>query len=825
MTVSTAAVHGIYHFQDINGNEIHLYGNDNRLSASSSGGAVVDVATGTLNATWQCADSVGFAYCLTSSRDSAVRTGGNAGSTTYQSGIPLGTMLTFTPDRLVVSGVSGNESTLYFSKTNTFNTFTTGLLSTDAFTEVISAPGSRITHVKYACGKLLWWKDNSFGYSVGKDQYDIENITVSPNIGTLDNSSDEYNGHVYFRGSDSHIYDYDCSNTVRLSRSITPTVVSANRRKSSLWTQTSQSDFQTGVSSPTGVTNLNIISGAVTVSSFSRIDTSSADWSGGTFSNTSSTQTTTEIQLLLGNQITDQQQLTTNGTVVLSGHDYIAQSFTTNGSVAELAVDVQVSLTQINSGGTLTAALMSDNSNSPGTILYSGTFSCGLGSGFSPLITPGDTVHLDASTKYWIRIARGSSGSNRCEWDYTDLNPYANGSMWDSDSGLRPTDDGVFIVNVKRYASSGTYTSSAYDTGLSSNIISGIRDYTFDTTGGTIVREFQTGPTASGPWTVKSDFPITTNASSRYIRYISTFTGTDNGYTPKFKDITLLAATTGSYYSAVNNAPSLTSWDFFTVTDSTMSGGNVTYYTRSSTNTFAVASSTPVWVAQTKNSVVSASTGTYFQMRADFTLGAASDTPRMDDFTFNWYEGNASDKAYIKYWNESVWVAVSSGSSGLNNRIFRWDLQNNTWLIDDIASNGFLVDQGRLYFGSPSAGKIYMFGDVTTDDNVAINAYWKSKDFSGADPFVQNTFDQSDFIVKSASGTTLTATYQIDGSTTTSYSLNLYDNNRSIIKKGTNLPGKLGTFYSIKFGDNSVNPKWEVLGYRCRYTAQPWRPN
>lgn len=212
-------------------------------------------------------------------------------------------------------------------------------------------------------------------------------------------------------------------------------------------------------------------------------------------------------------------------------------------------------------------------------------------------------------------------------------------------------------------------------------------------------------------------------------------------------------------------------------------------------------------------------------MKADFSITSATSSLSLSDFSFNWFEGNSVDKAYIKYWNDYVWVAVSSGTSGLNNRIQRWDILNQTWLLDDIAANGFLVDNNSLYFGSPTAGKIYKYGNgLTTDDSGSISSYWKSKNFAGDDPFVQKNWDQSDFVVKAASPTIMSVIYQLDGSTSTTYSMNLYHPTKTILHKGVNLSGRIGTFYNVRFGDSSSNPRFEVFGYRAKYTTLPWRP-
>lgn len=828
LSISTAAVHGAHYFQDTSGSDIQLWASDRWINATVNGASPVQVATITVNATMQCTDSVGFAYCLTSSRDAAVRTSGTTGTTSFQSTIPFGTMVTNSPDRLLVAGVANNESTLYFSAANTFTNFTIGINSGDPFTEPILSPGSRITHVKYACGKYLWWKDGSFGYSIGSDQYNLEDVIISPTIGTLDNSSDEYNGHVYFRGQDNHIYDYDCANVTRLSRSITPTIAGSNRRKSNSWTQTSLSDFNGGSVVPSLYLSTASVSGDVTTSTFGVIETSSTPWNLGTKNNT--TVNPSSITLSTNN----------------------------SGNVADYDFE----------NSTPTAFSSSWVSNNPSRVAtYTGFVGTNCGSMpaksgatvsifIEPAVPSIQAEILSADESTTLATASIPYAANSCTWvsrsvlagafigrrvklrfrdtvtgdQFMMSNTFVLGgdiAYWtSSDSTSAGAGKDVLIDLITAGSStitSGAFTSQTFDTSFTSSTVQLQTTWTANTSTPTFAVQHTSSTNTPIQWATLTTSTGTNSVANRYVRYVSTISiGSGDNALTAITNATLVARSSGSYYSAVNNASALTSWATFGAND----GGNIAYFTRASTNSFTVLSSTPAWIAQSKNATVTASTGTFMQMRGDFTVSAATQNTSLNDFTFNWFEGTSADKAYIKYWNDYVWVSVSSGTSGLNNRVLRWDLLNETWLMDDIASNGFLVDNNTLYFGSPSVGKVYKYGSgLTTDDSGPITARWKSKDFMGQDPFVQSNYTQTDFVVKQASGTILAVTYTLDASSSTSYNLNLYDNGRAIIRKGTNLSSKNGTFYNIQFGDSSSNARWEVLGVRTLYTPLAWRPN
>ena len=803
LSYSTSAVHGLHYFQDSSGSDIQLYGHDAYLTASVNGAAPVDIATGTVNATWQCTDNAGFAYCLTSSRNTAVRTSGTTGTTSYLAGVPLGTMVTNTPDRMVVAGVSGAESSLYFSQANTFTNFTVGINSADPFVEVINSPGSRLTHIRYACGKLLWWKAGSFGYSLGSDQFNLENVTISQNIGTLDNSSDEYNGMVYFRGQDNHIYQYDCANVTRLSRKISPTVAGAGRRRSNSWTQTSQSDFSNGVVTMNGgIVGLSTASvpGEITPSSFT-VAFTSLTWN-----------------------------VPNNGFEANSGPFSTPTGYTEGGNLNFSAVS---SVSPGASGGC--------GQHDPKTGSY-----FLLGSTYTTFSTPFYKFDvIDSVSEASLNSTTVNSYTPMCSWTRNDVTlsstyfgrvakvkiSIANGDSTITSSSFTIGGDLTFYVKAYQPLN-GTVLlvddllsgASIYFT--SPTAVGFNQSYGFSNSVGasSVTVQMASNP-ATGPWaTVLTSTNTSAAFSQNYIRTISSFTrSASNSSTTDLTSLVVSFKSTGTYQSAVNNATAITSWSTFGANDAT-NGGVLTYYVRTSTAQFTVSSSTPVWASQAKNSTVSYATGTYMQAKVDFAITSATAPLSLSDFSFNWFEGNAADKSYIKYWNDFVWVSVSSGTSGLNNRIQRWDILNQTWLLDDIAANGFLVSSNEMYFGSPSVGKIFKYGSVSTDDAGSINSYWKSKNFVGADPFVQNNWDQSDFVVKSASPTIMSVSYQLDGSTTTTYLMNLYNPSKTILHKGVHLGGRVGTFYNVQFGDNSSNPRWEVFGHKARYTPLPWRP-
>lgn len=737
LSVSTNPVHNLYKFFDASGNEVRLAFNDIKVNSSINGAAwTVILSTGiTVGATWDCTDYLGFAYCVSSAFDCPIKTNGTSVGTTGACGtnaVPQGSLISNSGDRLLVGATSANPSRLYYSASAVFSDFSLGSQSSSSSFEDIVAPGSKLTHLAYHYGRWLWWKDQSFGFIVGTGQFDLQIVTVSNTIGTLDNTDVFDNGITFFRGSDSQIYTYDGSNLSRaISTDISPTLRTANKRKANLWVQTSASDFNAGSSTPT-------------------------------FTDTT----------------------TVSGSVVLAGSRTTFPTFTgwtvVSGSTLAISNAVQITTSAVGASQTI-----AEISNSFPQTYHNNVIMYAKYAFQEAVFTQIIEIRLSDSSGngYYVSV-RTPSGTGNISKTITRFTPSAELDLA-SRNDFGSADISTHTVEMRR-ASDGSI--SFYYDGV---FALGATDTTYSSfTGGDIKYAPGSTPYSASIW----EYDV--------------------------------IATTGAYYSAVNNAPNLSSWNSFTA-NASLNNGTLSYYTRASTNSFAVLSSTPAWVAQTNGSIVAASTGTYFQLMSSFSITAATQTPTLNDFTFNWFEGSAADKMYGTYFNNAIWFSVSLGTSTTtNNRILRYDLLAGLWTLYDIPANGFLTYNNNLYFGGPSTGVVYQFGQgVTSDNGSAINAYWKSKPFFGDSPFTEKDLRTASYYVGESSGTTLSLTYTLDESTRTiAKTISLYDSRKNFIQNNWNFPtGSTASNFSVQFGDNSTNPSWEMFGGAVVFVPRPWR--
>lgn len=856
--VTSQGVHGGHHFFDTSGNDVQIWGSSTSLFGIVGDGAATQlVSSATLNATWDCSDTQGYAYCVNSSRNVYLRTDGK---TITWGTSPLGTMVESTPERVIVSGVSGAANSLYFSESGVFTNFTPGLSETSPFIEVIASPGAKITHVRYGCGKTLWWKDQSFGYLTGSDQFNITNTIVSDNIGTTDNASAiDPGGSVWFRGQDGHIWKYDCTALTKESLDITPVVSVTGRRTTNYWTQTTASDFNGGYVVPNGPSlslDTSTVSGSILVRSTSIVDTSSDNFNSGSYTVGIDTYTQPG-RIMLKNYVAE----TFNGSLGVftddtacagdsayaSGAYYCAASGQTccaNSPALSISSDVvvQINVGEHNTGGDAVVALSSSPSNSWWQAGYNGsttdvqlckvnayTISC---SGGALLCTADVAGKINSDNTLGMIVY--STGTIAVTWNGTvactatslgNIPAFTYVSLINRDGGGTRN----YIDNVYVGARTGVFTSRAFDTQLSTPTWGTMTTgYGTPSSSTTVSMDYSCSTSAVGGYTprytVGDSTAIAQCSHKRYLVWSSSLTTVNPMYIPTVSSVTVVAASTGTYYSAVKQATNLSAWDTFSA-GQTLNDGTLTYYTRASTGAFTVTSSTPSWYAQTNGGVVAASTGTYMQTKIDFGISVATQSPTVNDFTFNWFDGTASDQSYATYFDNAIWFSVPYGSGqSTNNYIFKYDLINEGWTLYNFGAGGFATQNNRLYFGEVAGDQLFRYGGSTSDNGSAITAYWKSKDFPGSDPFLQNTYDQIDTLWVQDTNQSATVTYTLDTSSATAYTVNLSSPGYSIINHRKLLPGRLGYTANWKFGDESATSEWELLGFRFGLSGQPYRP-
>ncbi len=854
---TTSPVHGVHNFYDSSGNSVDLYFNDYDISASVGGGAVsVLSSTAPLAATWQCVDSQGFAYCNNTGRTSLLKTNGAIFShiTSVNS---TGTLVAVTPERLVTSGFFEAPNRIDFSKANDFTSWTIGSAATSAAQFTVVSPGSKITHIVYAFGKIIWFKDSSMGfiYIGGEEaQADWELKIIDPRVGTLDNTSVYWEGILYFRGQDGHIYGFDGSNVEKLTRDLEGTISVSGNRTTGSWSQSTTSEFETSSMTPQGflsttlVPNSIVLGTATAISDFT--DDSASDF-GAADSVVYLDTTTIPGSVYLStaaSSVTGTTPVTTNvrgpGAGTISGTRLVSQSIISTYTFLLSSITVLgMSEDPGTKLSTITFSLAYDNAGYPGGVFLSTGINLDSLTG-----TPSNVVAvfnssavLSSGSTYWLQIATTADSTSAPIFDFveTDTSPevllFYNGVSTTTDASDRLSTR----MHGYDFFQSGVLTSRAFDNGFSTHVWIWDWDtfYASGTipTGQSLLYTTQTSSDSScvNCWDTAvsvSSGASPTSAVKRYIRYKANFALTSPGTSPVLNyvefNMTKRLRPGGTYYSEVHETGSnLSSWDSF-LADKTNNGGTVSFQIRASSTAIGINSSTPAWVNVSAGDTPNISTFTNVQVKAIFAATKSTHSPTLNDFTVQWFEGTASDKSYGTYFNDAIWWSVASGVAvSTNNRILRLDLNNADWYLYDIGTNGMLVRNNSLYFGSSTEGKIFKFGEVDNDNGADINAFWKSKDFVQGNPFVKKEFVNLSLSAGSVANSSMTVTYSVDGSSSTVYQFPLYAGSNFYKHFNKNLPlGRIGNTFNVKFGNSGADQPFEVFAVQYGFRDKSWVP-
>lgn len=303
-------------------------------------------------------------------------------------------------------------------------------------------------------------------------------------------------------------------------------------------------------------------------------------------------------------------------------------------------------------------------------------------------------------------------------------------------------------------------------------------------------------------------------------------TQTDSPYFDTISFVPNFPYTTCYKSDVFNIVSGINEWGNFTVDKNTYY--DVTDFgIRSATYSFASGDSDAniSWVSQTENSQIECSTGAYIQFIATWTITTSQGMAYPDylkEITLSWYptlETHTFGMADENY----IYFSVIYGESNTNNRWLKADKRTGEWTVYDIASTGFLEYGDEIYFGGVSTGVVYQYGDVNSDDGSAIDAYWQSKDFIMGTPFTEKVLNQISIVAESEDGSTITIQYELNTSTSSSYTVDLTTNSAYYMGNYMVPEGERGILFNWKVANNSANQPFKIHAVKLDAEVLPWR--
>lgn len=865
LTVATSPVTGSFSFTTDSGDTLVIVCHDRHCAKSTNGSAfsVFLSSAGGANgppARWSFVSVDGDLYGANDKRDPILKYDGN--TLTYPSGIPAGSVIELTEDRLVVGDTSANPSRVAYSQSGVYTNFTTGSASADPWTDDLGSYGDRITGFKYNNGRLHAFKQTSINTCLLGDQFSTVCSITSNSIGTFDaNSIIAAPDGVYFRGNDRNYWRIDENGLTLLSQRISNFVKNQLTGTSRNNTQSTQSDWEAGSQSLPGTWNTVSVSGSIFNSSTSFVDSSGADFSSGTILNLSTGDVSGSILLSSsvfqdnfgrGNYTvspvwTDASGggwVVINNVLTLSANNgsiYVPQGIST-GSFSFQAtafpssgqsIDVKfISYGNVLSDPGYSLRIEHGGTNNENLYLYRypGPATLGSFATFVPANGPDNLntfrIERNASGKFVVYSSTGGVLISATDTTYSS----STYMVVNCNTGNCKADTFYFYS----YLSSGSIVSRTYDTTFATATGGPFQVSMSSYADAAVTFEVQqsTDPddTFGSLSSITPSSRVTLN--KRYWRYKASYVTSIATKTAVINDVTLLAATTGTYRTAcIQPNSAITTWGILSCSESNIGGGSIVYYSTSAASCAALSTSpASSWVTSpTNNATLTIATNTAVYIGFKSLIGSATDQTQVDSCTMYWTEGTAAQPVWGVYdsiRNSLYWTATTTGSTQ-GDRVIKYDLNLDQFFPFDLRATALSRINNSLYFGSSTGGywNKYAAGGVYSDNGSAINAYWKSKDFGGVNPFQETSFNRLSLVAKNQTTGSMTATYAFSSGQSLSHTVSLSTTSSlNYIRDNYNIPlTSPHNFMNVQVGNNSSTP-FEVLGMRLEFTTNGWRP-
>lgn len=880
LTVTTGPVTGSHSFIDSSGNRLDIVCNDRYCAKSTNGNAFTNfLTTAAANVTrWSFVDVGGNLYGANNRQDPILKYDGTTLS--YPATMPRGSILEMAQERLVVGDVSGSPNRVHYSSAGSYENFNTGINSEDPWFDEIGAPGDKIRGLKYINGNLFVFKSNSITICEVQNQYNTSCSVLSPNLGTTDPGSITTAGdYLYFRAQDKNYWEMGPQGLKQISRQIQNLVKSQSGGLGggeNSNTQTTQTDWQNGVQSPTGTWNTTAIPGSIFPSSITFVDNSSNNWTSGSYNLNIDTVSNTNSIKLSSDSFTENWAASVAGVMGWIQGDKPFE--TNNGAVrgkiyfpTSVAISAQIYSSVTFSSGSYHIEWQKTGFIGPGSCYRTGTLGACMefrfvenaGGDYYSFRVNEDGASIANSN---IEIVKSVSGSatilTRRAFPFAsntiysfDVNRSTDGRMWLYRDGVfvssTPADVAISSsVHVRLLASAGEYYNEfdnfrAYQYKSSGTIVSRIFDTTVSTPTFGRVSSTATVSSAEGAiffytqssndgtsWSAfaaASDTIKITSPSRRYIRYKADFYTYLSSVTPILSSIGLQSATTGMFVTqCIQPGVSISTWGALNCSVQATGNASVVFYTTSAATCDLLPTIDPIgWQNSiVNNASLTISTNTALKIGFRSLLTSATEQLQVDACNVSWTEGTSAQPSWAAFdsvKNAVYWTTTVGGASS-SNRLLKYDRNLDEWYPFNIPAQAPRIINNNLYFGGASSGTWNLYGGVDSDNGFPIDAYWKSKDIGSDQPFLEKDFKTLSILSRNNGTGTMNGTYTFSNSQTGNYSISLSTGNGiTYARSNYNLPrNSPQNFLNIKLWNNTTTP-FEVLGLGSEWVILPWK--
>ncbi len=870
LPISTGVVSGAHRFITDAGDDLVISCGDTACAKSTNRGAFsIFLGTATSGVRfWSWVSVDGDAYGANSKRDKVAVYDGTTLS--YSNTIPQAKLLALLPDRLVAANTAAAPNRVSYSKSGDFDNFTTGPEDVDSFFDDLGAAGEEITYLGTWLGDLVIGKSKSIMLCEVGDQYTTRCSPLTETIGVSDP------GAVTQAGEDLYISAAD-GTYWKMSRRTGMKPISVNiegflsaKAAGSIRsnTQSSLEDWDLGTDNPDGAFSTTIEPGAISNSSVTLVDTSSSNFFAGSFDSITASDTLGAINLTsstfvdyFGNRnFTTAPVWTTSGGSWNAGTGEMIDSI--GGGTAYTAQTISTGSFKFKTRAWPTSGFLSLTK-----FISNGTsFSSAEGYAIGVEKAGGNTVNVTLrkypagttlASANGVSTTNGADNPNNYEvvrdangvfyvWEGPTSQNLLIGPVTDTayntashvvincNSGNCGWDDFYFLT----YRSSGVFISRIMDTGFTSPV-GGVLSVSSSVPSGATTLFMVRSSTASdgggfGNYTAVLNGGHISEVK-RYWQYKSTFTTSYTTSTPIVYDFSLSAASTGTYrVRCIEPGSGITAWGSLSCSESNTGNGDFVFYTTAAISCAALPSTEPNnWDAHTNNGTVGSVVGAamYYGFRS--LLGSATDQAKIEACQLYWTEGTAAQPVWSLYdpvENSVFWTAQTSGST-TSDRLLKYDIdlsgQFEVFWPHGISAGPMLYYDNHLHFGSSNGGYWNKYAPlgVRSDNGTAINAIWKSKDYTFGAPFQEKEFKYLSILADNNQNGALSATWATERYTGETFSVSLSTSssypyirsNYGMVKKSH------ATLFNLQFVNSEADADVSILGWGVNYFTQPWR--
>lgn len=732
-----------YRFLDTSGNNWLIRVSTFNITAAKDGtNYTTTIATITAGSKVRGTPHQGNFYIVDGVQDAIIWDGATV---TYSTTIPKGNLIASWERRLWIARVIGNGQVLYGSAQDQPTNFTipSTPVNTDPVQLQLVARGeSDITALYPGYRDYLWvWTDDKTFAITGNSRATFDSITIDPDIGCLSQEAVDVHLDKLKFASRRGIEAIENGKVVKQTDNLDSLFDTVPQLNSASYSSilTSQAEFESGVSVPTGTFSTTITPGAVQPSTWTMVDTSTTNFAAGTLSSLDNNSPGT-LSLSYNNSglINDYQFEGTDWDTNLFGsygftgyNDGTCSLNPYTGSVMGLIATP---------GDTTFRNLKADILANDGTTVLQ-TITITPSTSWVGYLQNMDATYrgrkckikfyLDGGGASYLRSRNlfiNSGGQFQITARYCTSSPV---------NGYKVFID--YVANGVSTISSGNIVSQVFDTGFSTPTWGNI-DITTSIKSNTLTFETQVATSAIGSWDslVAVSTVAIQSAKKRFIRYKATVTLADASLgLPEINDVSLFASVTGQYISTYTQIQSgIGSWGTFEPTVQN-NGGSWAFDISVATYPAGLGAS---YTSLTPGAIITASTGTYFWVRATPTLPSPLDrtitVPKLLELKVNWNSSNTPDDPLVlRTFKDRLYVFMSTGTS--NNRYTLVHNKNEHWIpyLGWQAASA-VVYRNTLYLGNSSSDG-YMYTAETPgvydDAGNPINAYWKTKTFATLD--------------------------------------------------------------------------------------------